>query len=95
MYRNVPKRRHPGSARLPTAFFSINSRNSSILSGLISASTTTAKGLAVRAVVVDLAADVGAILEPMEWWSGKKERTSVGRSEERSTWRKEIFILSN
>ena len=36
---------HPGSARLPTASFSITSKNSSILSGLISASTTMLKGL--------------------------------------------------
>ena len=41
--QHSPKRRHPGSARLPTASFSIKSRNSSMRSGLISASTMTPK----------------------------------------------------
>jgi hypothetical protein len=43
-----PKRMHPGSARLPTAFFSIISKNSSIRSSLISASTTIQIGMARR-----------------------------------------------
>ena len=53
MHKYSPKRIHPGSARLPIASFSIMSRNSSSRSGLISASTTMAKGLDLSAVVVE------------------------------------------
>ena len=42
---HLPNLRHPGSPRLPTASFSIRSRNSSLRSGTISASTTMANGL--------------------------------------------------
>lgn len=47
----LPKRRQPSSALLPIASFSMMSRKSSILSGLISASTHTTNGLDLRADV--------------------------------------------
>ena len=55
----APKRMHPGSARDPTAFFSIMSRKSSIRSSLISASTTMQIGMAAREVVEKVDRDAG------------------------------------
>ena len=70
-----PKRRQPGSPRLPTASFSIMSRKSSILSGLISASTHTTNGLELRAEEEDI---FTLELTPKEGF-GEKEEAEMGR----------------
>ncbi len=66
---DAPKRRQPGSARLPTASFSIKSKNSSNRSGWISASTTIANGLEASAVDVDVVVEAPPVsnVDLMTW----------------------------
>lgn len=58
----APNRTQPGSLRELSALFLIISKNSSMRSGLTSAWTTTAKGLAADILVVEV--DEKALLVP-------------------------------
>ena len=77
-----PKRMHPGSLREFSALLLIIGKNSSIRSGLISASTITLNGFDILSVVVvrncrDADANTGLLLNEWEQRKNKRQRLVV------------------